>query len=177
MTKRVMMGVMLLLLGGTLAFGGGRVLYRAWASSRWPTVQGSVLASSVETRRSKRAVSYQPHVHYTYAVGAAHYTSEVLAFSTTATTDLSEARAELSPYPVGGTVTAHYSPEDPALACLECGRASMADGVLLLVGLALTVFGLLGLQDTWRLQRAERKRQRPGGGVGGLPAPGNARLG
>jgi hypothetical protein len=173
MTKRVVFGLLVALLGGVLAFGGARVLYRARASEHWPQVQGTVRASSVETQRSKRSATFVPHVRYDYAVGAEHYTSETLSFTRTASGDSGEAREQVRPYPVGASVTVHYSPDEPQLACLECGRVGVADYGVLVAGLVMTVFAAWGLLETLSSHRASLRRQQRRARTA---SPGEARL-
>lgn len=160
MTKRVVFGVLVGLLGVALAVGGGRVFYRAWASERWPQVQGTVKASSVDTQRTKRSALFVPRVRYDYAVGGQSFSSEVLAFTNVASGDSSEAHDVVRRYPVGASVAVHYSPDEPQLACLECGRAGVADGVVMAAGLVLTAFALWSLLETLRSHRATLRRQR-----------------
>ena len=159
MTKRVLLGLVMLLFGGVLAFGGARAIYRAWSSKSWPTAQGSVLSSTVETLRSKRSVSFRPHVRYSYSVGAGHYTSDTIAFAATDTGDSQEAREYVGRFPTGSTVELHYSPEDPNVACLDCGRAGVADYVVTLGGGALALFAISGLLDLLRGHLARRRQQ------------------
>lgn len=159
MTKRVVFGVLVGLLGVALAFGGGRVLYRAWTSEHWPQVQGTVRASSVEAQRTKRSALFVPRVRYDYSVGGQSFSSEVLAFTNVASGDSGQAHDMVRRYPVGASVAVHYSPDEPQLACLECGRMGVADGVVLAAGVVLTVFALWSLLETLRSHRATLRRQ------------------
>jgi hypothetical protein len=158
-TKRVLLGLAMLLFGGVLAFGGARMIYRAWASQGWPTAQGKVLSSSVETLRSKRSVSFRPHVRYSYAVGPTSYTAETIAFAATDTGDLQEANGYVRRFPTGANVSLRYSPEDPAVACIDCGRAGVADYVVAVGGVALALFAISGLLDLLRSHLRAQQRQ------------------
>lgn len=169
MTKRVLLGLMMLLFGGVLAFGGGRAVYRAWTSRSWPTAQGSVLASSVETMRSKRSVGFRPHVRYSYSVGTTPYTSEVIAFAATDTGDLQEAREYVGRFPAGAHVELHYSPDDPSVACLDCGRAGVADYVVAVGGIGMALFAVSGLLELLRSHRAASRKQQRSAGTGATP--------
>lgn len=168
-TKRVLLGLTMLLFGGVLAFGGGRAIYRAWTSGNWPTAQGSVLKSSVETMRSKRSVRFRPHVSYSYTVGSTPYTSEVIAFAATDTGDLEEAREYVNRFPAGSHVQPHYAPDDPAVACLDCGRAGVADYVVTVGGLGMMLFAVSGLVELLRSHRAAQRRQQRSAGMGTPP--------
>jgi TRAP-type C4-dicarboxylate transport system permease small subunit len=165
-TKRVLLGVMMLLFGGVLAFGGGRAVLRAWTSGNWPTAQGSVLASSVETMRSKRSVSFRPHVRYSYTVGSTPYTSQVISFAATDTGDLQEAREYVSRFPAGSHVEPRYAPDDPTVACLDCGRAGVADYVVAVGGVGMALFAVVGLLELLRSHQAAQRRQQRSAGTG-----------
>jgi hypothetical protein len=158
MTKRLLLGLVMLVGGGMLAYGGARMLYLAWASERWPSAEGTVLASSVETLRSRRSVRFRPHVRYDYAIGPTHYTSETIAFAATDTGDVEEANEYKRRFPKGAPVTPRYSPEDPFVSCLECGTAGVADYVVTGGGVALALFGLSGLVDLLRAYSSARRR-------------------
>ena len=160
MRRRILFGVVVGLLGVALAFGGGRVLYRAWASARWPEAQGTVRASSMEKQRSKRSALFVPHVSYDYTVGSEHYTSETLAFTSVASGDSGEARDVVQHYPVGTSVQVHYAPDEPSLACLECARTGGADYGVMVGGLLLAGLGAWTLLEALRSHRAQLRRQR-----------------
>lgn len=166
MTKRLLLGLAMLVFGATLAFGGGRMILRAWESRSWPEVQGSVVSSSVETLRTRRSVSYRPHVRYGYSVGPVRYTSESIAFAALDTGDRVEANEYVKRFPTGASVTLHYSPEDPSIACIDCGKAGIPDYVVTVVGSALALFALSGLVDLLRGHLRSRRRQRDTAQVG-----------
>lgn len=169
MMKRVLLGVAMLVFGGLLAFGGARAISRAWSSKHWPTVHGSVLSSSVEPLRTRRSVSFRPHVRYSYSVGSGHYTSETIAFAPTDTGNLREAQAYVSRFPAGAPLELHYSPADPNVACLDCGRAGMADYMVTAGGVLLALFAVSGLLELLRSHRATRLRQQRSAPPGATP--------
>jgi Protein of unknown function (DUF3592) len=150
----------MLVFGGALAFGGARMLHRAWSSEGWPTAQGTVLASSVETLRSKRSVSFRPHVRYSYSVGPERYTSETIAFGPSDEGDVRDANVYVKRFPAGASVSLRYSPDDPSVACLECGKAGLADYAVTGIGVALALYATLGLWELLRSQLSARQRQR-----------------
>jgi hypothetical protein len=154
-TKRIILAVTLMVFGGVLAYGGARALYRAWASASWPEAQGRVLASSVEVVPNQREVRYRPSVRYTWDAGGRRFTSDVLTFASGSldTAVRREADAYMRRFPEGGSVRLRYSPEEPGVACVECGKAGLADWVLAAGGLALTLFCGSGLRDVLRTQR------------------------
>jgi hypothetical protein len=155
--KNVLLGLAMLVVGGALAFGGGRTLYRAHASQGWPSAQGKVLSSSVETVRSKRSVSFRPRVRYSYSVAGASHASESLTFSGGALGGgFADADAFVRRFPVGTEVTVHYSPEDVDLVCIDCQRVSLADYVISIVGVLLVGLALKSLLETLRFELSQR---------------------
>lgn len=156
MKSRVLLGLALLVFGGALAVSAGRMLYRARSSEHWPVAEGTVLSSSVETLRSRRSASYVPHVRYSYAVGGQSFTSESIAFAPVATGDALEAQSYVRRYPHGGAVSVHYEPGAPEVACLDCGRAGVANYVVALGGAALALVAALGLVDVLRYRARAR---------------------
>jgi hypothetical protein len=157
----------MLLFGGALAFGGGRTLYRSYMSQRWPTAQAKVISSSVEKMRSRRSVSFQPHVSYEYAVDGKTYTAETLAFGAGISGGaMEDANAYVHRYPVGASVQIHYAPDEASVACLDCGKVGIADYIIAAGGSALLVLAILGLFETLRSEHRARNRVRGNAPVG-----------
>jgi hypothetical protein len=167
----MLMGVALLGLGLVLTFGGGRALYRAWTSSRWPVTQGTVLDSSLETVREQRSVSYVPHVRYRYQVEGKLYTSNVLAFGAGGVEKRAKKEADefLRRHASGTPVKVRYAPDEPELACIECDHAGVADYVLTVGGVALLLFATSGMLDLLRVEAQKRRRLQEAAAQGPRP--------
>jgi hypothetical protein len=84
-------------------------------SASWPTAPGAVTKSE----RTARLWQKQPRVTYSYAVDGKVYTSGNVIIGGAVNPKATD--ATLSLYPLGSTVTVHYSPRDHALAVLEPG--------------------------------------------------------
>ncbi|RKH40584.1 DUF3592 domain-containing protein [Corallococcus llansteffanensis] len=154
-----LMGLALLGVGVALAFAGGRMVYRSKVSTGWPTAQGTVVGSRVETLRSKRAVSFRPEVSYRYEVNGTPYTSDTVAFDGHGSGGLVEAQAVTRHYPAGAPVTLHYEPDDPSVSCIQCGATGFMNYVVALVGAVFAAVSAWGLMDLARTGLLERKRQ------------------
>ena len=167
MNKSLLLGLGLLVLGGGLLVYGGLPIYRAHVSQRWPAAEAKVTRSSVDKQRAgKAAVNFRPHVSYDYSVGGKSYTSETLAFGNGVPAGAQEDAAEYTHrYPVGAAVQIHYSPEDPSVACLDCGKVGIPDYIISAVGVALLGLAILGLIETFRSEARARNRARGKGPV------------
>lgn len=156
-----LMGLALLGIGVALAFAGGRMVYRSKVSKDWPTVQGTVLSSRVETLRSKRAVSFRPEVSYRYEVNGIPYTSDTVAFDGNGSGGLADAQAMTRHYATGAPVTLHYEPEDPSVACIECGSTGFVNYLVTLGGAVFALVAAWGLVEMARTGLRDGKRQAP----------------
>jgi hypothetical protein len=87
-------------------------------AASWPTTDGVVLSTFIETSSDGQGDSYSPHIVYEYHVNAIRYESNRIALSTFSS-NLSEAQSYIDNYPIGSTVTVHYNPNDPGDAVLE----------------------------------------------------------
>jgi hypothetical protein len=164
--KSLLLGLGMLVFGVALAFGGGRAVYRSYSSQRWPTADAKITRSSVDKQRARRSVSFMPHVGYDYSVGGKSYSSETLAFGAGVTAgDLDDANEYVHQYPVGAAVKVHYSPDDPTVVCLDCGKVGIADYIITAAGAALLVLAILGLFETYRSELRARERAQGKGPV------------
>ena len=129
--KKLLSSIVFALIGAALAVYAGLKVERSVASSGWPTVEGQVTSSEVETVRTRRGgAAYVPHVAYRYDVDGKTYSSDVVAFH--AIDDPAGVRMR---YRNGSKVLVHYAPSAPGLACLEPSHPGWRDLVMLIVGL------------------------------------------
>ena len=124
-TRKFRSGVIVLLFG--LAVTGYSIFNLSMGSSstNWPTTEGQILESEFKTKGD--STSY-PGVKYQYDVNGKTYDGERIVFGSAA--DLP--RGTLDRYPVGGTVTVFYDPNDPESAVLQtASTSSMYIGIVL----------------------------------------------
>ncbi|MCY0996746.1 DUF3592 domain-containing protein [Myxococcus sp. MISCRS1] len=159
MMKGLMMGLMLLF-GVMLAYGGGRLLYRAHASEQWPTTEGTVVSSSVQTMHDRRNTRFHPEVRYEYTVGGSHYTSDTVSFGGNDTGALPDAQRLTRRYASGTKMAVHYAPDDPAIACVECGGAGVSSYVVMFGGLAVAGVAGTSMVDMISADARERRRNK-----------------
>ncbi len=126
---------------------------KASASSRWPTIPGTILQSSlIEERIEERGNDdkslprlmsrYQHDLRYRYRIGTRDYVGVNTNWGWTAVYGSREpAEAAAGRYRPGQTVTVHYDPAQPANAVLEPAGAGGSAAPLVLA----LIFGLAGI--------------------------------
>lgn len=134
------------------------------ASFDWSRAEGKIEASEVIERPTptRRLVTFEPRVTYSYRVGETEHRSERIGFGDHFVTSRAEAEAIIATYPIGRVVEVYYDPARPEAAILEPAelggvRLSFAVGLLVtLVPLAVIAGLLIGL----------RRRRAPAPGPG-----------
>lgn len=158
-TSAMIFGAVAVLVGGYFGYKGARQLQYARASNSWPTVQGTVLSSRVESHRKTsgrkhrhRKTVYRADVRYSYTVDGNPFTSNVVWFGQGESSSRSRAAEIVRYYRPGAKVQVFYKPSDPGVAALRPGGSR---GPLLTLGL-----GALGLvAGVVSLVLGYRKRQ------------------
>ncbi|MFK7804522.1 MAG: DUF3592 domain-containing protein, partial [Anaerolineae bacterium] len=102
--------VMLLIAAFMLSVGGFRA-YEAYSSQAWPTAEGLVLVSRVETLGdSAGGRTYRSRIRYAYEVGSGTFESDRIGPDPSEKLELrSEAEAELTPYPKDAIISVYYN--------------------------------------------------------------------
>ena len=142
-------GAIFLTLGILGLSSGAQRLWRASASENWPTVEGKVLFSKVNTEEIRdanrqRAETFSPEFVYTYQIAGVKHFNNLRRFGQIAGGGEDWAADVAAHYPVGKAVRVHYYPADPDVAVLEPGRNS--EGLWLPgAGLVALLFGLATL--------------------------------
>ena len=117
-------------------------------STRWPTVEATILDSRVE--QTTIWVKYQgtkpyfkPWIEYAYMVDGVEYNGKKVSFTEhSGSVERSWADSIVSLYPKGKTVQAHYKPSDPNLSVLEPGT-NTDNFVVIIAGIGCFVFATL----------------------------------
>ncbi len=91
------------------------------AAQSWLSTTGTVLMSSVQSRRSGNSTSTFPVVVYQYEVnGKTHQSQTIKAGEQFMNVRiLGQAHATAARYPIGANVTVYYNPAHPAESALE----------------------------------------------------------
>jgi hypothetical protein len=95
-------------------------LYRVQIATRWPTVDGRILAATVATDETHDAVVYRAALRYSYRAGDSDREGcRLCLLKHGRTAKRAEAEAVITRYPVGAAVLVRYDPANPAWAFLE----------------------------------------------------------
>ena len=135
---------------GILALSSGaQRLWRGAASEHWPSVQGTVLFSRVNTSETqesddRRSTTFSPQFVYTYEVDGVKHFNNRRRFGRIEGSSEDWAEDIATRYKVGKGIRVYYFPADPDVAVLEPGNNS--EGLWLPgVGLVALLFGLATL--------------------------------
>jgi hypothetical protein len=110
-----------MLVGLVLAAYGMRDLIKAGRSGSWPTVEGTIIRSQINTKSDSDGSTYAPEIEFRYAVGDQVYTSTCIRAGMRMSASHRFAAAFTSRFRVGATAQIGYDPLDPASAILEPG--------------------------------------------------------
>lgn len=156
------------LIGLVLMTVGVWLLFSAYASTSWPTVDGTIAESNVIGRVSggtasmRRRVEYIVEAKYYYLFDQKFYYSTRYSLGTGNTiadgfSNKSEARTWLqqSPYQKGAKVTVYVDPDNPESTVLSSGIRWSTFGPLIL---GVIMFGFGGL-CFWLSKKVSQNRQ------------------
>ena len=127
----------------------------------WPTVQGKVVASSVENHRSSNSngggssTTYHAEILYEFAADGTTFNGNRVAYGDYGSSNPSHARRIVNRYPEGKSVAVYYMPGDPEVCLLEPGM-KMQSWFLPAIGL---IFLAAGSLMAVFLPRVTRRRQ------------------
>ena len=157
-------GVMMLVMFGYFALKGQ-------ATSKWPSVEGTVVESRVaRSSPTSGGPRYYARVKYEYDVNGVNYAAKTISIGAMREFARESSAAKIvGKYPVGKRARVYYDPEDPSRAVLEPGASSDVITILpigvfvVVIGLAvLVVFLLRKRAGESRRRRTEERRARRG---------------
>ena len=106
---------------GTALFGYGHLkLQESRASVDWPTANGRIITSRVESHESEDGTTYSADIVYVYNVEGTEHSSDVVVIGG----HEYSAHNVVQRYPVDKNVTVSYAPDDVTNAVLEPGVES-----------------------------------------------------
>lgn len=139
----VTLGLLFLIFGGIVFFAWGLPpLQYSHESASWPSVQGTITNSEIDTWRREGKTYYQPNIVYTYEVeGKKYSSSKVTVGDPPSDTNMSPAKRVQNEYPSGKQVMVFYDPEAPSSAALKPGIQKND----ILLGFITGIFPLIGI--------------------------------
>ncbi|MFY2558055.1 DUF3592 domain-containing protein [Corallococcus terminator] len=96
---------------------------QAWSAS-WPSVQGTITRSEVETVRSNKSTTYRPKLAYTYSVDGQPHEGSKYRWSSWSAGAPEHVEALVTRYSVGSSIPVYYRPAKPSEAVLQPGMGN-----------------------------------------------------
>jgi len=159
--------IFLMIVGAVILVYTINLSYQSNSSTNWPTTQGTILSSEVESHTTKKydknghastSTDYRAKILYQYAINGTYYSSdEISLMYSSFWGDINEAQQLVEKYPAGKNVTIHYNPESPSEAVLEPGTAPSSMMNFMTCGATLIPLGIIFLLLALR----KRKKSMP----------------
>jgi hypothetical protein len=108
---------------------------RLRASQSWVPATATILKAELLTSAASDSTEYRILLAYEYESNGVRYTGKRIGFGPRGYARKKRAEAELQLYPVGGTVTAYFDPENPGEAVLV--REAPSNVLYLVMGIGL----------------------------------------
>ena len=148
MAKRVFF-LFLAIIGIGILFWGYNSYKKSQEAKEWPTAQGKVISSEVDSHWSShrtgatktRQMMHSAKVLYEYTVEDNKYTSNKISFGDTSSSVRSDASKVVKKYRPKKEILVYYDPKNPKTAVLEPGKA----GGLLVPFIAGSMFLFVGI--------------------------------
>jgi hypothetical protein len=124
LVRCALMAVGIALLGGSpfAAYSAYNNYIKGKASVNWPSVEGTITRSSVETSTGRRGrTNYNAKIEYRYAVNGHPFSGSRVRFTDMSGSSESSAQALVDSYPVNSKHNVFYDPDDPSCCTLEPG--------------------------------------------------------
>ena len=110
----------------------------------WPSVVGTITASSLQQPNPKKSAIYSVAVRYTYRVGGRDYECSRIFWGPNEGTEQEMAEI-VAAYPVGKDVWVQHDKNDPANAILEPDKKTGLSPAIFYYSLVMMVLGVIGV--------------------------------
>ncbi len=107
-------------------------------SRAWATTSGTIIHAAVTKPSNNHSTQASASIRYQYHVDGVAYTGSRIHFGAALNFNKSDARAAVTRYPRGATVTVYYHPRRPRIAALE---PRVASTLVLWVAIGLFMVG------------------------------------
>jgi hypothetical protein len=116
-------------------------------SENWPTTTAKVTHFSIQQKRRRLRVWYEPNIEYHYRVNGQEYTGRRISFVISPNGSESAAQQIGAKYPVNSTPKVFYDPTNPSSCTLETGTNTA--GILLMVSVVIFM-PIAGVGIVWK---------------------------
>ena len=137
----LVINILLFIFGGYCIYYGVSLVTSN--SANWPSLQGKVVSSQVNSHTSNDEEQYYVDVTYAYTAGGADYSS---SFTTSDQATQSDAENDMRSYRPGSDITVYYNPKDPSSSTTSPGSMELWGVVGLIAGLFFVVVGGRGVR-------------------------------
>jgi len=144
------------LIGACVVVVGLAIMMQSARSREWPTAEGRVLWSGIDTIKGDESTTYRAAARYTYTVNDVRYEGGRVSFDIGGGA-WDHAAKDAARYAPGTTVTVYYNPSKPSRAVLEPGM-SMAGLLVAVVGASLLLSSGITIVLLVRRPLAEARR-------------------
>lgn len=126
----------------------GRNILHGLNSRNWPSTEGKVVHSGVQSHQSMDddgdiSTTYGASIQYSYNVSGQEIQGTRRSFTDMRTNSVRRAEQILARYPQDSSVTVYHHPDKPSLSVLEPGVEWWMYALMLII-LGLLIFGILG---------------------------------
>lgn len=139
------------LLGLFLIGAAVKTLLWYHSTASWRLAAGRVLRSWIREQSPELGTAstlYEPEVEYEYTVDSRLFTGYTVSFEDLVSSDPRIAQRIVHDYPSGAMVNVLYDPAQPDHAVLERHINRVFIGLMLVLGVVITLIGLVGLVYT-----------------------------
>jgi hypothetical protein len=119
------------------------------ASRHWPSADGVIEWSEVQSSHGRNGTAYGARVAYKYTVNGVPYSANRVGHADYVSSHPNHAQSIVLKYKTGAAVPVYYDPADPSKAVLEVG-AKKFTSLSLLACLACVGIGIFGLKRNWK---------------------------
>jgi len=162
---RPWIGLLLFIIGAVLFYNGTNLIYKANASLKWPSVDGQVRSSSVQTNHKGDSPTYIPDVGYSYLVNKDSYFNTRLVYGNRNSGRIKDVQKVIDQYPVGRTVKVYYNPSNPSESVIEPGEIRNTWDGMALALMVLSIGKLVYRNPRRKVPKTREKKPLPEGTV------------
>lgn len=156
----------------TIEFFTVRIFLQALQIQSWPTVQGVVTRSELETK-FEGTITYLAHIEYDFNINGKSYSSSSIRTRGASNQHQSDIAALVEKFPVGSAVNVYYNQKDPTESYLEAG-VDIVNYIIIISPIFFAMMFGTGWWEVVKLRRKFNALERTGADSEALDAPQDA---